>query len=303
MDGMRKLTLVVIAAALGALAVILPAVAGSEASPTVTAVNGTGLYAEQHSWSPPHVTVGEGGSVTIGNPTAVAHGVHWISSPATPVCSAGVPVGTTEAASGTEWSGSCTFAQPGTYTFYCTVHGAAMSGTITVASAAGEPPVTTPVPTAPAPTTPAGPTGPGGGAAGQPGASAPGGSEPGLAASPFAGAASKALKLAAAQRGNTVRGSLAVSSAGARGRLEVDVLAKAASLAGAGHGAEVRVGKLERGSLSAGTVRFAVALNARARHALARRGRLGLTVEIALTPVGGRAARLQRSVVMRRAAR
>lgn len=295
MDGMRKLTLVAIAAALGALAVILPAVAGSEASPTVTAVNSTGPYAEQvHSWSPPHVTVAEGASVTIGNPTTVAHGVHWISSPATPACSASMPVGTTAAASGTEWSGSCTFAQPGTYTFYCTVHGAAMSGTITVSTAAGEPPVTTT-----APTTPVGLTGPGAGATGQPGASAPGGSDPGLAASPFAGAASKALKLAAAQRGNAVRGSLAVSSDGARGRLEVDVLAKAASLARAGQAAEVRVGKLERGSLSAGTVRFAVALNARARHALARRGRLRLTVEIVLTPIGGRAARLQRSVVLR----
>jgi plastocyanin len=295
MDGMRKLTLVAIAVALGALAVILPAVAGSETSPTVTAVNSTGPYSEQvHSWSPPHVTLSPGGSVTIANPTAVPHGVRWIGPPATPVCTGGVPVGTTEAASGPEWSGSCTFAQPGTYTFYCTVHGAAMSGTISVASAGGEPPGTTTTPT-----TPAGSTGTGGGATGQPGASVPGGSQPGLGASPLLGTASKALKLAPLQHGDAVHGSLAVSPAGVHGRLEIDVQAKAASLARAGRGGQVRVGKLERRSLAAGTVRFAVALNARARRALVRHGRLAVTVEIVLTPIAGKPARLQRSVVVR----
>jgi plastocyanin len=299
MDGMRKLLLVGMAAALAALAVILPAVAGSETSPAVTAVNSAGPYAEQlHSWSPSHVSVGEGGSVTFANPTAVPHGLRWIGAPGTPDCTAGVPVGASEAASGTEWSGSCTFTQPGTYTFYCTVHGAAMSGTITVAAAPAEPPATTAAPTAPA-----GSTGSGGGASGQLGAGAATGSEPGAGASPFAGGATKALRLTRAQRGDVVRGSLAVSAAGAHGRLEVDLLAKAASLTGASHAARVRVGKFERRALSAAVVHFAVALNARGRLALARRRRLSLAVEIALTPLGGQAARLQGTVVLRRAAR
>jgi plastocyanin len=297
---MRKGMLVAAAAVLGVLAVILPAVAGSETSPTITAVNGPGMP-PSHSWSPPQATVGEGGSVAFSNPTAVPHGVEWISVPATPVCS-GVPVGTTEAASGTGWSGNCTFTRPGRYSFYCTVHGAAMSGTITVSAAAGEPPVTTTTTTTttPPPGSPgSGGSGSGGGGPGQPGGTGAGGGAPGVAGSPFAGGAAQALKLKAQQRGNVVRGSLAVSSAGAHGRLEVDVLSKAASLARGGHSSTVRVGKLERGSLAAGTVRFAVALNARAKRALARRGHLVLTVEITLTPPGGHSAKLERSVVLR----
>ncbi len=297
---MRRGMLVAAVAALGALAVILPAVAGSETSPTITAVNGPGMP-PQHSWSPSSLGIGEGASVTLVNPTAVPHGVEWVSVPATPVCS-GVPVGTTEAASGTQWSGSCTFTRPGTYLFYCTVHGPSMSGTITVSGPAGEPPVTTTTTTT---TPPPGSTGSGGsgggGGSGQPGTTGAGGT-PGAAGSPFAGSAAQALKLKALQRGNVVRGALAVSAAGAQGRLEVDLLAKSASLARSGHsdhGAEVRVGKLERGSLAAGTVRFAVALNARAKRSLARRGHLSLTLEITLTPAGGRAAKLERSVVLR----
>jgi len=293
---MRKGMLVAALVALGGSAVILPAVAGSETSPTVTAVNSTGIYAEQvHSWSPSRVSVGEGGSVTFSNPTTVPHGVDWISSPATPVCSGGVPVGTSEAASGTEWSGNCTFTAPGTYTFYCTVHKAAMSGTITVSAAAvaESPPTTT------SPSTPVGSTGSGAdGGSSQPGTTSGGGSS-GVGGSPFAGGAAKALRLSSAQRGDAVRGSLAVSAAGAGGILQVDVLAKAGSLAGARHAGSVRVGKLERGSLAAGTADFRVPLSARARRTLARRGRLALTVEITLRPIGGGAAKIERGVVLR----
>jgi len=296
---MRKGILVAAAAVLGVLAVILPAVAGSETSPTITAVNGPGMP-PSHSWSPPQATVGEGGSVAFSNPTAVPHGVEWVSVPATPVCN-GVPVGTTEAASGTQWNGNCTFTRPGTYSFYCTVHGAAMSGMITVSAAPGEPPVTTTTTTTtPPPGFPgSGGSGSGGGGSGQPGTTGAGAGTPGVSGSPFVGGVAQALKLKAQQRGNAVRGSLAVSSAGAHGRLEVDVLSKVASLARGGHSSAVRVGKLERGSLAAGTVHFAVALNARAKRALARRGRLALTVEITLTPPGGHAAKLERSVVLR----
>jgi plastocyanin len=306
---MRKGMLVAATAVLAALAVILPGLAASETSPTITAVNGPGVP-PQHSWSPSAVSVGEGASVTLSNPTAVPHGVEWVSVPATPVCS-GVPVGTTEAASGTQWSGNCTFTRAGTYSFYCTVHGAAMSGTITVSAAAGEPPVTTTTTTTT--TLPPGSgsggntnggtgSGGGGGGAGQPGTTGAGGAPQG-AGSPFAGGAAQALKLKASQRAEAVHGSLAISAAGAHGGLEIDLLSSAASLARREHAVAVRVGKLERGSLAAGTVRFAVALDARAKRALARRGQLALTVEITLTPPGGRAARLERGVVLRRPSR
>ena len=126
--GVRRWMLVVAVAVM--LLAVLPAVGSStEPSATVDAVN-TGLY--EHSWSPPAVAVSTGAAITVRNTTTTPHGVHWVGGPATPVCSSGVPVGTTAAASGGEWSGTCTFAQAGTYTFYCTVHGPEMTETVTV---------------------------------------------------------------------------------------------------------------------------------------------------------------------------
>jgi hypothetical protein len=94
-----------------------------------------------------------------------------------------------------------------------------------------------------------------------------------------------------------VHGSLAVSQAAAGGRLEVDLLAARASLASAGH-TRVRVGRLVRNSLHAGTITFSVALDRRARRALRRHGRLALTVRIVLAPVHGAALTVTRSVLV-----
>jgi plastocyanin len=128
---MHQRTLRLLAATLLVL-LVAPAVAGSEPTPTIEAANENGYYGERHSWRPSAATVTAGGGVNLSNPTVVNHGVEWKSGPATPSCSSGVPVGTTPAASGSGWSGTCTFAQPGVYTFYCTVHGGEMTGTITV---------------------------------------------------------------------------------------------------------------------------------------------------------------------------
>ncbi|HTA15384.1 MAG TPA: plastocyanin/azurin family copper-binding protein [Solirubrobacteraceae bacterium] len=115
-------------------ATVLPAVA-SEPSSTgaVMAENvpGGGFYNEEiHRWAPPQLTVKNGGVVTFSNPTPIPHGIYWVG--AAPSCDSGVKEGTTEAASGPEWSGGCTFTKPGVYQYYCTVHGPKMSGTITV---------------------------------------------------------------------------------------------------------------------------------------------------------------------------
>jgi plastocyanin len=111
--------------------VLLPAVAVSETTPTIEAVNSSGYYGEQHhSWSPSVATVGAGGAVTFAdNSSEVEHGLEWTgpSGQPTPTCT-GVPVDS----SGTNWRGQCTFSQPGTYTFRCTVHPTEMTGTITV---------------------------------------------------------------------------------------------------------------------------------------------------------------------------
>ncbi|MFZ1155172.1 MAG: plastocyanin/azurin family copper-binding protein [Solirubrobacteraceae bacterium] len=134
-----------LAVLLGLVGATLPAIASSEPTP-VDAVNEPviGPYPETHRWSPAQETVIAGEAVTFRNSTEVPHGVEWRST-VKPTCEEGahqVPVGIVGAEkSGTEWSGKCTFSQAGAYTYYCTVHGAAMSGTITVKNP-GEPTVT-----------------------------------------------------------------------------------------------------------------------------------------------------------------
>jgi plastocyanin len=268
------------AAVLGGGVVVLPAVAGSETGPAIEAFN-SGLY--YHYWRPAQASIAPGGSVALSNPTAVNHGVEWAGGPATPACTSGVPVGSGAAASGKEWSGSCTFSQPGTYTFYCTVHGKEMTATVVVSAAATT--TTTPPPSYPPTTAPPPPV--------QAGAEpAPG------AGSPLAGGAA-AVSLAARQRGTSVHGSVAVSQAGAGGRLQVELLARGASLATAHHARAVRVGRLVRSSLHAGRVPFSVALNARARRGLRTHRRLALTAKIVLTPATGAAVGVTRSIVLR----
>jgi plastocyanin len=269
---------------LGAAAVVLPAVASSEMGPWIKAVDEGGVY-EYHRWEPPTATVNAGGVVSFSNPSeAVKHGVEWKSPPATPTCS-GVPVG--PAVSGTGWSGTCTFSQPGKYEFWCTVHGEKMRGTVTV-NAGG----TTTTTTYPPPTTTGSTTAPAYPSSG------PEGSPPSSASSPLAGSASTAVKLPSSEHGSSVRGSVAISQAGAGGSLEVDLLAKSASLASAGHATRVRVGRLVLSRLRAGKATFSVALNRQARGALRRHRQLALSARIVVQPMTGLAATVTRSVVL-----
>jgi hypothetical protein len=101
------------------------------------------------------------------------------------------------------------------------------------------------------------------------------------------------------QRGPSVKGSLDISQSGAGGRLEVDLLAKSASLAAVHRSSPVRVGRLVRASVSAGQESFSVALSARAKSALRRHHRLALTVKIMLTPTHGATVTITRSVSLR----
>ena len=199
----------VAAAALGVAAVALPATAASEGSPTIETEDPV------HHWKPPAATIEAGGAIVFKNPSAtVPHGVHWVSGPGTPSCEPSVPVGTSPAASGTSWSGSCTFAAAGTYTFYCTVHGASMSGTITVSGAGTKEPPGETTPTGPTVTTTPGANG----AGGSPSAGA--GSSPSGAGGPAAASAAalSALRLTVPHHGGVLHGSLLVPAADARGR-------------------------------------------------------------------------------------
>jgi hypothetical protein len=206
----------------------------------------------------------------------VNHGVEWVGGPAKPACTSGIPVGTSPAASGTNWSGTCTFTEAGTYTFYCTVHGREMTGTVTV-NAAGTSTTVSTTPTPPTTTTTTTPMTPAEAASG----------------SPLLGTPS----LRSSKRDGSIRGWLEISKAGAGDRLEVDLFAKSASLAKAKQSTRVRVGQLARKSVSAGKVSFVVKLFASARSALRRHHRLALTVKITLTPSHGEPLTITRVVV------
>lgn len=95
-----------------------------------------------------------------------------------------------------------------------------------------------------------------------------------------------------------MRGSVSVSKAGAGGRLEVELLAKGASLTGAGHGAQAQVGRLVRPALTAGAVSFKVPLSVRGKRGLRARGRLPLSVRVLLSPPHGVTVKVARNVVL-----
>jgi plastocyanin len=276
-----------LAAALGAALVVLPAQAASEGTPTIETED------PAHHWKPPTATIEPGGTIVFKNASmTVPHGVHWISPPATPSCDPSVPVGTEFAQSNTNWSGGCTFAVAGTYAFWCTVHGAAMSGTITV-GAPGEkegPKEPTPTTTTTTSTTP-GPAPPG-----SPGSGGPAGT--GASGGPVAASAAAlaALHLSAPRHGAVLHGSLTIPAADAGGRLEVDLLAARSALAAGG----VRVGQLVRRGLTAGPLRFKLAPGARGLRALRRRGRLAVTVTLRLSPATGAGSAVSRRLTLRR---
>jgi plastocyanin len=84
---------------------------------------------ESNKWSPMEVTVSQSGTVVFKNASKTdPHGVVWESGPETPGCS-GVP-----STGETRWEGSCNFVKAGTYAFFCSVHGKAMSGVVQVSA-------------------------------------------------------------------------------------------------------------------------------------------------------------------------
>jgi hypothetical protein len=107
---------------------------------------------------------------------------------------------------------------------------------------------------------------------------------------PASGPLFGSLKLASAQHGGVVHGSLVVSSAGSEGQLQIELLTK---------GAATLAGKLLRSSLHAGKLTFSLPLSAQAKRALHRHHKLALTVKIVLTPKHGAAMTLTRNVVAR----
>jgi len=295
----RLLVLVALAALIGAAVAVLPALAAAPSEVKLEVAQNCNTP-NWPCWNPkgsPEGNVGfnEVASFTItqsgtisfeDNDSKAPTDVIWKS--AAPSCISAVP-STPE----TGWKSTCTFSTTGEYEFESQelFNDGASNYTkykVIVEGAA----------TGTTPTTPMTPGGGGGGTTTSP-TSPTGGSAPGAApASPLVGSASEAIKLARTQHGSSVRGSVEISQAGVGGRLEVDLRASGASPAKAGHSPQVRVGRLVRSSLYAGTTSFTVALNAKGKAALRRHRRLALTVKVTLTPLHGAAVTVTHVVVL-----
>jgi hypothetical protein len=284
---LRKRYLPVVAV-LGAGVAIVPALAAGPSEAKLE-VNENCVQPAWPCWAAPgsgsnpepasKVTIAAGGEVMFTDHTSTPAAVVWMGS--APACS-GVP-----ASAMTAWEGKCKFEQPGTYKFESstmfkepgldyTKYEIVVEGAGT-----GTTPTTTTTTTTPTTTTMTTPT-------------TPSESDHG---SPLEGG-SRALELARSQRGSTVHGSIELSQAGSGGRLEVGLFAAGASLAKAGRSEQVRVGRLVRLSLKAGSVSFAVPLSAKGKTALRRHRHLALTVKITLTPLHGAAVTIARGVVV-----
>jgi hypothetical protein len=277
----------------GAAVAVLPALAAAPSEAKLE-VNENCVEPDWPCWATPgsgsmpqpasKVTIAAGGEVVFTDHASTAAAVVWLGS--APACS-GVP---TSAMTG--WEGKCKFEQPGAYKFESSTlfKEDGLDYTKYEVVVEGAATGTTPTTTSP----------PGGGGTTTSPPSPAGGSGSGAApASPLVGSASEAVKLARAQHGSSVRGSLEISQAGVGGRLEVDLLASGASLAKAGHSSQVRVGRLVRSSLYAGTTSFTVPLGAKGKAALRRHRRLALTVKITLTPQHGAAVTVTHRVLLR----
>jgi hypothetical protein len=287
----RTLLLFALAALLGAAVAGLPALAASPSEAKLE-VNQNCVEANWPCWTSGSganpapalkVMIAAGGGVMFTDHDAsAAAAVVWMGS--APACS-GVP-----ASAMTNWEGKCTFATPGTYKFESstlfkeaqsaygnnidyTKYEVVVEGSTTTTA-------TTTTGTTGTTTTPTMTT-----------------TSPASLESPLAGSESRAVKVAKSQRGGSVKGSLQISKAGGGDRLEVDLIATTASLAKARHATQV-VGRFMSASVSAGQRSFLVKLNTKATRALKRHHRLVLKVRIMLTPAGGEALTITRSVIL-----
>jgi plastocyanin len=105
--------------------------------------------------------------------------------------------------------------------------------------------------------------------------------------SPLAGKPANAVSIAHRQLGTAIRGSVRLSRPAAGGTLEVEL-----RLGSRG------VGRVTKTPLSAGTLRFAVAVGPAAKRTLRRSGRLSLSVTAVVRPPGRPAVSVTRRVLL-----
>ena len=269
----RHTTLVLVAAT-GALLIGAPA---HGQDPPAAAIVASDFAFTSAAGGAANVTVAPGATVSFAYPVGTStHNVVFtgpqpsacrqLQPPGSGLTSAPLPA----APSAPGWQGDCTFAAAGTYAFVCGLHGF-MAGTVQVASGGATPPP--PPPPGPPPAPPPPP------------------------AATVTAAAASGLRVAAVQRGGTVRGSVRVTLPGSR--LLARAFARRSALSGGRSARQVEVGRQLRRSVGGARVAFAVRLSAAARRALRRRGNLAISLRLTVTPPAGPAYAARRGVTLR----
>jgi hypothetical protein len=272
-----------LAALPAATVAVTPALAAAP-SETKLEVNENCVEPDWPCWATPgssqpaeKVTIAGGGSINFVDAGTAAN-IAWTGT--APTCEPGVPVAPTAPATG--WEGKCAFTTPGTYRFESSTLFDDGIDNYTRYEVVVEGPTT--------------------GTTGEPGTTP--GTYPGTTTgphpageSPAGSALSGTPRIGSSLRGGAVKGSLEVSKAGVGDRLEIELIATAASLGKAGHRTQV-VGRSMSASVAAGRRSFSVTLEAAARGALERRHHLALKVKVTLTPADGEATVFTRSVTL-----
>lgn len=252
------------------LAVLLTAVPAYSQTPNLAIVYATDNMFIEQGGGPADVTIGAGGHVNFSYFQGNSRHNVVFPGPRPTVCGVSFgPEGNSAALpaqpSPSLWEAGCDFEVPGTYAFVCGLHPSQMTGSVTaVATGASPPPV--------------------------------------IEGPPVElnvdGPAASTLKVAARQRGFRVRGSVLVDRPGSR------LLARAfarrkALFAGTRSLLDVQVGRQTRSSIGGTRVAFTVPVNAAARSALRRNGRLLITLRLTVTPPDGSAYTARRTVILR----
>ena len=279
--------------AAAAVVIAIPAFAYGQPEPAPRSIVAVDCRFENPADGGPLVTINPGETVTFSYPSGGNfHNVRFTkeqptsctltaggSGPVPPLPANPSPPG---------WSGTCTFNAEGAYEFVCALHNDMLGAVLVVpvgATPTPTPSVTatpTPTPTATATQT----STPAATATAIPQSTVAPTPTPPPAATQTTGPAAGRLKLARTQRGQAIKGSVAVAHAGSRLRVEVLLKRK-------------RVGTATR-SVNAGSAAFTVKLDRGAKRTLQRSRRLALTVRITVTPPTGSAFSETRKVTLRR---
>jgi hypothetical protein len=178
-----------------------------------------------------------------------------------------------------------------------------MTGTVVVHDPGGPAGTTTaPTPTATTPVE----TVPAGGSATTPTATAPPSAtdmpSPSADQTPLADATALSVRVKLAQRGSSVRGTIRGARGSARARIALTARRGAIGLA-VRPAALVGIGSIGALTTQTGTLAFVVKLDSKARAALAKRGRLAVTLLVTAPPVTGTTTPRTFTIVLRPLAR